>query len=387
MVLLLSVVFSACDEDFNDDVAPPQTYPQETQKTVEGFAVALEDEIKADIVLTQDDIDNEVMYKVARATETPADMSEGSTVGFKFEISNTEDFAKKAEILATSADSVGSIYAGDLNNAVLQVFGQSPKARTFYLKTFIYVQTGTSSVLVPSQVTFADITVTPVPTVLSKDIIYLTGDLITGVNQWANSVDDIGFGLQVLFSDNSDVDNKYTYTAHFSVGYGFKLPIAAGNWDTGYAYSDGKLSPNNVGDNIPTPTTEGYYTLSVDLESLEYSIVPYAEGASAPTYATMGAIGNATPGDWAADTEFIPVANHIWVIPEIELGVGELKFRANNDWADSWGGGDAVELPFGISAYNGSNMAIATAGTYFIAFNDLTGHYIIIEKSKLPVTE
>lgn len=63
------------------------------------------------------------------------------------------------------------------------------------------------------------------------------------------------------------------------------------------------------------------------------------------------------------------------------LAEGQLKFCANDDWADSWGGtgndGDVnvADQNSGKTVYNGKNM-FAPAGTYNVYFNDITGEYV-----------
>jgi hypothetical protein len=54
---------------------------------------------------------------------------------------------------------------------------------------------------------------------------------------------------------------------------------------------------------------------------------------------------------------------------------GELKFRANHDWAVNWGGPD---FPNGIAERDGPNIPV-TAAEYNIYFNTFTGEYHFVE--------
>lgn len=219
-------------------------------------------------------------------------------------------------------------------------------------------------------------------------VLYITGDVISGVPAWANSVDAIGAGLQVLFADNSNT-NKYSYTASFVsiADGGAKFPTKAGDWNTAYAYSGGLLSANNVGDNFPAPTADGYYTLTVDLGSMKAEYIAYDASVSA-TYTSIGVLGDATAGGWDSDIDLTEVTPHVWVATAVQLSAGgTIKFRANDAWDISWGATTKTDqdLPFGISTTNdGANIEIETTGTYYLALNDLTGHYIVIETSSLP---
>lgn len=218
-----------------------------------------------------------------------------------------------------------------------------------------------------------------------KQVLYLTGDVINGVAEWVNSADAIGKGLQVLFADNNE-DNTYTYTGLFNGRKEFKLPTIAGsnNGQYGYSYTDFKLELNNI-DRIAGPGAAGYYTLSVNLSELTVDFSPYNAGATAPTYNSMGIYGNATPGGWSTETRMTGVSPHIWVIKEVELTKGEFLFRANNASTDSWSGTSSNDLPFGKAVKSGTGTKIEEAGTYFVQFNDLTGHYIIIKTSDMKV--
>ncbi|RMF26960.1 MAG: RagB/SusD family nutrient uptake outer membrane protein, partial [Bacteroidetes bacterium] len=77
---------------------------------------------------------------------------------------------------------------------------------------------------------------------------------------------------------------------------------------------------------------------------------------------TWGIIGSATPNGWDADTDMtFDVLENAWTI-NIDLVAGEIKFRANDDWAINLGdnGGDA------ILEQDGANIPIPFDGNYTI---------------------
>lgn len=224
----------------------------------------------------------------------------------------------------------------------------------------------------------------------TKDPLYIVGNLISGIPEWSNSADAIGNGLQVFFADDSKADNKkYTYTGLFAGGKNFKLPITAGNWDTGYAWDGGKLGANNVGSDIPGPGTDGYYTMTADLSTLALTFTPYTAGAAAVRHPFVALIGEGSPsGNWDTNTNMVEVTPHIWVLSAADMKVGEFKFRNSTDWSGTaWGAESATyDSPYGVAsdASDAKNFKIEKAGIYLIQFNDLTKHYVIILKSKLP---
>lgn len=104
-------------------------------------------------------------------------------------------------------------------------------------------------------------------------------------------------------------------------------------------------------DNIMMTQEAGFYQVDVDLSAKTYTLSPF----------NIGIIGNATPSGWASDTDMTyNPTERCWEIKGVELSDGEMKFRANDDWALSWGG----ELD-NLTTQNGPNIAV-TAGTYDI---------------------
>ncbi len=133
------------------------------------------------------------------------------------------------------------------------------------------------------------------------------------------------------------------------------------NWgDTLFPSGIGILNGQNI------PVVAGEYQVKFNTNTLEYSFLLIGN------YTSVGIIGNSTPGGWDADTDMEqdPSDKSIWRLRVI-LTDGELKFRADNDWAVNWGAGD---FPTGTGILDGANIPIP-AGEYKITFNSTTGEY------------
>ena len=109
--------------------------------------------------------------------------------------------------------------------------------------------------------------------------------------------------------------------------------------------------------NITMTEEAGYYKVDVDLESKSYVLTPIT---------TIGIIGSASPNGWDSDVDMTYVPYNAetkelgyWEAKDITLASGEIKFRANDDWAINWGG-DVNALTQG-----GGNISV-DAGTYDI---------------------
>lgn len=109
--------------------------------------------------------------------------------------------------------------------------------------------------------------------------------------------------------------------------------------------------------NITMTEEASYYKVDVDLESKSYVLTPIT---------TIGIIGSASPNGWDPDVDMTYVPYNAetkelgyWEAKNITLASGEIKFRANDDWAINWGG-DVNALIQG-----GDNISV-DAGTYDI---------------------
>lgn len=198
--------------------------------------------------------------------------------------------------------------------------------------------------------------------------LYLIGDATAG--GWTNEASN----TKIYPLQKSSVAGVYTYTGYFAAG-GFKMIQTPGSWATQYGMgaSAGVLDSSGGSGNI-TVATAGYYKLTINISALNYTFV----SATPPTtnYTSISMIGTAS-GDWNTDVDlekstFDP---HIWVKKNAMLNSGEFKFRANHDWAVSWG---ISQEFFGITTIGGGNIPITTTFHYDVYFNDLTGEYSAI---------
>lgn len=149
--------------------------------------------------------------------------------------------------------------------------------------------------------------------------------------------------------DGGDVYEGYVYMANDNNQFKFTAERNWGNGDWGDDNADGSLDPG--GANIEA-ANGGYYKVDVDLNSLTYLI----------TDTQWGLIGSATANEWDSDQDmtYDPQAK-VWTITT-DLSSGEMKFRANDDWAINYGDNGAD----GTLEQDGANIAIDSGGNYTI---------------------
>ena len=173
---------------------------------------------------------------------------------------------------------------------------------------------------------------------VQKPILYMAGD----ANGWKHS--------DVLKSEDGVHYTGYMYLNQ----NGFKFCTQPEWKGTNYG-ADFNTAPDAA--NITMTEAAGYYKVDVDLESKSYVLTPIT---------TIGIIGSASPNGWDSDVDMTYVPYNAetkelgyWEAKDITLASGEIKFRANDDWAINWGG-DTNALTQG-----GANISVE-AGTYDI---------------------
>ncbi len=121
--------------------------------------------------------------------------------------------------------------------------------------------------------------------------------------------------------------------------------------------ADGTLDTEDD-NNIPSPGVAADYAFELDLSTpLNY------------TYSAnrWGVIGSATPDAWDSDQDMTwDDVSGLFTLT-VDLVVGEIKFRANDDWVINWGG------DIGAMTQDGANIAISEAGNYTLTLDPWEG--------------
>ncbi|WP_254880221.1 Outer membrane protein SusF domain-containing protein [Segatella copri] len=175
---------------------------------------------------------------------------------------------------------------------------------------------------------------------VGKPILYMAGD----ANGWATN--------DYLAGEDGVKFTGYMYLNQ----NGFKFCTQPEWKGTNYG-ADFDTAQNAA--NIVITEPAGYYQVDVDLSERTYTLTPIT---------SIGIIGSASPNGWESDVDmtYVPYnkdtkeVNGYWEVKNITLSAGEIKFRANDDWAISWGG----ELD-NLTTKNGGNITVE-AGTYDI---------------------
>jgi len=183
-----------------------------------------------------------------------------------------------------------------------------------------------------------------------------------------------------MFRDDTD-PFVYTFTGYLEQGDLFVLGYLnqwGPMWGTN---SEGTLSFRPT-DKDPEPwkiwvPANGYYTFTMNLRNLTYTLTPF-DAASKPVYNSLGITGGFN--NWGnvamTKTTFNP---HLWTLDYTIAANTELKF-STPDWSASWGATGNWERLYGKLTFKVDGNLWILAGSNRILFNDLTGHYVFIEK-------
>ncbi len=129
---------TSCEEKI--DPAIPQTNPQEPIMTTGDVVSATDGVLASAAVLNLEDYRNSATgIPVMKLVETK-DLPAGSTVSYKVQISDTEDFLRNVTLDATVGnDAVYYVNADKWNEAHIYLFGKSPKVKQAYYRVPVYV--------------------------------------------------------------------------------------------------------------------------------------------------------------------------------------------------------------------------------------------------------
>lgn len=105
---------------------------------------------------------------------------------------------------------------------------------------------------------------------------------------------------------------------------------------------------------------KGTYLVTLDLKKLKYTF---------KAYVPLGIVGDATVNGWnGPDQKFTyDLSTDKWVLKDVVLKAGQVKFRMNDDWAVNYGSAGSVEpdpiAASGSLSAGGKNFGV-TAGTW-----------------------
>lgn len=274
--------------------------------------------------------------EVNTVTWSPADYGFKAGTSYKLEIDLAgRNFAEPAVLAVVNALSA-DITQGDLNNILLakELEGESPAQIDMRVIATVNpdVTPDTSAVLTFTVIPFSSTVVIPQLQVPGSYQGWAPSDSSTAVYSPKSN------GLYEGYIYFNIDDAKYKYTVGPS-------------WDTNYGDDGDNGSLDKNGADIPAGAA-GVYKLNVDFNGLTHTRLR----------TDWGVIGSATANGWDSDQNMTYDPATKKFTATLNLVAGEIKFRANDDWAVNFGDdGNNKTLEYGAA-----NIPVAEAGNYTI---------------------
>ncbi|MCI4667356.1 MAG: SusE domain-containing protein [Bacteroidia bacterium] len=323
-IMALGLILStACDpKTFDPVISPGSIQPASLTSPTEGTA----------LVLTEAEADKTVTFEWNKA-----DYGFEAATSYTLQVDRAgSGFANAISLTNSTSTSVTLTY-GDINSALIAGGIPDNVANDLVLRVKSDISDEVEEVYSDS----INISITPYRAIIQYPLLAVPGSYQGwNPNDSVNAVFDRAFNGQYegfLYFDATGVEFKFADPAQ-----GWAL-----NWgDTG---GDGVLDQD--GDNLSS-SDGGMHLLKVNLNDFTYSVEP----------TSWGLIGDATPTGWDSDTDMTYNTATRKLEITVDLVVGAIKFRANDDWALNFGD-DAAN---GSLEYGGENIAITEAGNYTI---------------------
>jgi len=296
----------------------------------------------ASYVLTKDQADETLTTFSWSAADYGAQTGTSYTLQIDFP---GNGFADAVSVFTTS-DLSYEITVAEMNNRLVAMELPMEVASNIEARIMAYIPNVNIDTLYSEQI---DLEVTPYQ---AKDPLYVVG----GYQGWDNST--------ALEMNRNLAGLQYELYANLVPNeWGIKFLPVLGSWDAQFG-DDGNtadnLSGTLTGDNAQNMLNggggnnalDGYYLIQADLKNMTWRC----------TLIQFGLIGSATPDGWDSDQDMTyNPATEQWEIT-LDLVAGEIKFRANDDWAINFGDSDMD----GNLELGGDNIAITAGGNYTV---------------------
>ena len=340
ITVLLAAALTACNEDFNEGVASPQSYGQEEAAGKITFTATGVDPIN---------LGNVEEESVAVAVFTAPAVEEEATLSYKMKLDNKVTLA---------VDDKGHVATEDLQNAVAQIYGIRPVERTMNAVLTAYVAIGKTVYAAPAE--SYELKVTPEAPVI-EGAYYLTGSLtFDKAVAFSNKSGDVYanpiFTVTVPALTNSD---GVVQASEFTI-----QSVSGRKYGTLQAEAlEGNLVQKDDANAIQIPAGDDYRSVKITIDMMNgiYKVekLSYANFLWVPVSSSWSPYNSATLSGVDAKLQFGMVS--------IEK---EFKLTASS----SWNGGDYGYSYFitrnGVLPVDGNdNMQVSESGIYFLKVN------------------
>jgi len=338
----------------------------------------LDDVAVKEYVLTEPAANSNPLLLTSTWTETKFNLSSSSNsepagpVNYVLQMDKEGNDFKDPVVLASTNALSANIFVKDINAILLSKLNfEAETEGTVEIRIMTYY--GQNQVHSIASENILKIKITPYKPLEEVEAVYLLGDM----NGWNNTSTEY-----LMYRNSNDPDDRtYTYTGRLAANTYFKF-IPAESLGTFKAYcikDDSTMTYEETSGGAFYNQNERYVTITINTQTLTYTIVDYTENNTTKFFNTMGPIGEFSNWDNEPLMTKSSYDAHQWTITYNFASSTTCKFRGNKDWSNNWGG-TAEAIPYGKGIFDGPGATIVVPGTYKIHFNDLTGHYAILQQ-------
>lgn len=315
------IIFSSCEEDeivkiSSNPIAPEIISPTEGQS----------------ISYTEPDANSTITFVIS-----PADYGFEASINYEIQIDKVDNTFKDVVTLTSGYTDTLTATVDQLNTTLLSMKFIEDVENSFEMRVMAVVSA-------------------EVDTLYSETILVKATPYLVKINYPDLQVPGAYQGWDPANADSVEsVNMDDSYEGYIWITAGEFKFTQGKSWDTNWGDDgdDGTLDPG--GANISV-TEDGFYKININLKTLTYTILK----------TEWGLIGSATPGGWDADTDMTyNETTGVWELT-VDLIVGEIKFRANDDWDLNYGDGDGDGK---LDQEGDNNIAIPEAGNYTVTFD------------------
>ena len=315
-----------------------------------------------------------------QGTGAPAPIS--PIVEYILQIDKADNSFESPKILAVTSSLMANVLTKELNSLLIDKLGATPgESMNLQMRLLShYKEEGITKEVVSNIITFSAV---PYVEVDPRRPVYLVGDM----NSWNTSNTDF-----MMFKENSNAQNYiYTFTGYFNGNTSLKF-VPEESLGTNKAYcrkEDGTLIYADSEEGKIQITTDGYKTITINLERMTYQVTEYnvAGAIEWNTMSVVGAYCGWNPSNPIAQMTKIPGNSHIWKLkinmPFTENSDNGVKFVGNNAFGNNYVPVDQWSNPYGICELNpvdrDVNIVRDEGGSFLFMLNDLTGHYVMMK--------
>ncbi|WP_338730947.1 hypothetical protein [Mangrovimonas cancribranchiae] len=180
-----------------------------------------------------------------------------------------------------------------------------------------------------------------------------------------------GWGSDVNMNTSDNI--TFTISNYYLPDTGLKFR-QDDSWDNNWG---GTTFPNGTWADNDIPVEAGFYDISIDIGSTEYTFTPVS-----PSDQNVSIIGDFN--SWAGDVVLSTTDYITYTANNVALTTGELKFRRDGNWNVNYGG---TTLSGTAVPNSGDNIPIPSDNNYDISFNIDTFEYSITESTTMSIND